>query len=112
MPRRHGVDERPHRQDTRPAFVPGTVWGTASMQNLQVGLGAVLALNPGRLAPRRLAISRGCSIAAAGAGVLSDTPRYPSTPGRAQFETARKPTAAGFTRILTAIDTHPAPAPR
>jgi hypothetical protein len=28
------VDEHPHRQDTRRAFVPGTVWGTASIQNL------------------------------------------------------------------------------
>ena len=41
--RRHGVDERHRWQDTRPACVPGTVWGTASMQNLQVARGAVLA---------------------------------------------------------------------
>ena len=51
--RRRDVDERPHRQDTRPAFVPGTVWGTASMQNLQVELGAVLALKSGRQSPPR-----------------------------------------------------------
>lgn len=57
------VDERHHRQDTRPAFVPSTVWGTASMQNLHVELGAVLARNSGRLltlcrAVRRLARPR------------------------------------------------------
>ena len=51
--RRQDVDERHHRQDTRPAFVPGTVWGTASMRNCQVELGAVLALNSGRLSGRR-----------------------------------------------------------
>jgi len=32
--RRRDVDERPHRQDTRPAFVPGTVCGTAPIPNL------------------------------------------------------------------------------
>ena len=47
--RRRGVDERLHWQDTRPAFVPVTVWGAASRQNCQVELGAVLALNSGRL---------------------------------------------------------------
>ena len=41
--RRHGVDERHRWQDSRPACVPGTVWGTAPMQNLQVARGAVLA---------------------------------------------------------------------
>ncbi len=45
------VDERPHRQDTRPAFVPGTVWGTASIQNLQVAIGAVLTRKSGRQSP-------------------------------------------------------------
>jgi hypothetical protein len=47
--RRRGVDERHHWQDTRPAFVPVTVWGTASGQNCQVMVGAVLALNSGRV---------------------------------------------------------------
>ena len=41
--RRHSVDERHRWQDTRPACVPGTVWGTAPLQNLQVERGAVLA---------------------------------------------------------------------
>ena len=41
--RRLGVDERHPWQDTRPAFVPSTVWGTASRQNCQVMVGAVLA---------------------------------------------------------------------
>ena len=41
--RRRGVDERHRWQDSRPACVPGTVWGTAPMQNLQVARGAVLA---------------------------------------------------------------------
>ena len=40
--RRH-VDERHDCQDIGPAYVPSTVWGTASMRNRQVGLGAVLA---------------------------------------------------------------------
>ena len=51
--RRRGVDKRRHRQDSRPAFVPSTVWGTASMQNCQVEFGAVLALKSGRPPPRR-----------------------------------------------------------
>ena len=46
---RRSVDERRPRQDTRPAFVPVTVWGTASRQNCQVEFGAVLALKSGRL---------------------------------------------------------------
>ncbi len=49
--RSHYVDERPHRQDTRPAFVPGTVWGTASIQNLPVEIGAVLTRKSGRHSP-------------------------------------------------------------
>src|SRR5487761_1694945 len=104
LPRRHGVDERPQRQDTGPAFVPGTVWGTASMQNLVVGLGAVLALNPGRPAPRRLPSPAVAPSPPQEPASSAIHPRYPSTPGRAQFEIARKPPAAGFTRLLTAID--------
>jgi len=41
--RKHSVDERYRWQDTRPACVPGTMWGTAPMQNCQVARGAVLA---------------------------------------------------------------------
>ena len=41
--RRRGVDERLPWQDTRPAFVPVTVWGTAPGQNFQVIVGAVLS---------------------------------------------------------------------
>ena len=41
--RRASVDERHRWQDSRPACVPGTMWGTAPMQNLQVARGAVLA---------------------------------------------------------------------
>src|SRR5208282_557036 len=41
--RKHGVDERRHWQDSRPASVPGTLCGTASIQNCQVEVGAVLA---------------------------------------------------------------------
>jgi hypothetical protein len=41
--RRHSVDERHRWQDSRPACVPGTMWGTAPMLNLQVVRGAVLA---------------------------------------------------------------------
>ena len=46
--RRQNVDETPDRQDNCPAFVPGTMWGTAPRQNLQVERGAVLAHNSGR----------------------------------------------------------------
>jgi hypothetical protein len=43
-PRRgHSMDERHPWQDSRPACVPGTMWGTAPGQNLQVVLGAVLS---------------------------------------------------------------------
>ena len=42
LPCRHGVDERHGWQDSRPACVPGTVWGTAPTLNLQVARGAVL----------------------------------------------------------------------
>ena len=45
--RRRGVDERRLRPDSDPAFVPGTVWGTAPMQNRQVTVGAVFALKSG-----------------------------------------------------------------
>ena len=38
-----GVDARRPRQDTWPACVPGTMWGTAPMLNLQVARGAVLS---------------------------------------------------------------------
>ena len=50
---RHGVDERQRWQDSRPACVPGTVWGTAPMPNLQVARGAVLAHKSGRPPLRR-----------------------------------------------------------
>ena len=40
---RHRVDERHDCRDTRPAWLPGTVWGTASSIHRQVQVGAVLA---------------------------------------------------------------------
>ena len=40
--RRH-VDERHDCRDIGPAYVSSTMWGTASMRDRQVGLGAVLA---------------------------------------------------------------------
>jgi hypothetical protein len=43
--RKDQVDERHDCQDNHPAYVPSTVWGTASRRNSQVGLGAVLALD-------------------------------------------------------------------
>jgi hypothetical protein len=46
--RRH-VDERHDCRDIGPAYVSSTVWGTASMRDHQVGLGAVLALRAGTL---------------------------------------------------------------
>src|SRR6478752_7291169 len=39
----HPVDERHDCRNTDAACVPSTVWGTASMRNRQVVLGAVLA---------------------------------------------------------------------
>lgn len=43
--RKRQVDERHDCQDNHPAYVPSTVWGTASRRNSHVGLGAVLALD-------------------------------------------------------------------
>ena len=45
------VDERHDCQDIGPACVPSTVWGTASMRNRQVEIGAVLALQKAKLKP-------------------------------------------------------------
>jgi len=51
--RSSGVDARRPRQDTWPACLPGTMWGTAPMLNLQVVRGAVLTPNTARALPRR-----------------------------------------------------------
>ena len=51
--RRRHVDERHDCRDTVPACVPSTVWGTASMQNLPVEIGAVLALQVPKLPRHR-----------------------------------------------------------
>ena len=47
------VDERHDCRNIGPACVPSTVWGTASMRNRQVRLGAVLARRSGRSVPAR-----------------------------------------------------------
>ena len=51
--RRCGMDGRHGWQDSRPACVPGTVWGKAPTLNLQVARGAVLTPRFDRLLPHR-----------------------------------------------------------
>ena len=100
--RRLGVDGRHPWQDTRPAFVPSTVWGTASRQNCQVMVGAVLApqfwqasdtlprrtaLLHGAPAKNRIGADRGATgsrrpaTPAAGAGSLKQASRAPQRLG-------------------------------
>jgi len=54
--RRH-VDERHDCRDIGPAYVSSTMWGTASMCDRQVGLGAVLAPQGRNATPPLLAAS-------------------------------------------------------
>ncbi len=57
---RHGpigkppVDQRLDCRDTGSACVPSTVWGTASSKTAKFRIGAVLALDTGKLLPRSL----------------------------------------------------------
>jgi hypothetical protein len=86
------VDERRYRQDSRPAFVPGTVWDTAPIQNL-----------PG--CDRRRACPRFCQA-------ISPPPRAnptPTPPQRPLQETSPRqpqtPQRARFTRVRSTADT-------
>ena len=103
--RRHGVDERQRWQDSRPACVPGTVWGTAPRLNLQVVRGAVLAP---KLWQALAAPSSRCmpSIAArTRAGQSPTAQRSPLKLGRHAPRPRRQVMlAAVYARFLTAAD--------
>ena len=85
--------------------MPGTVWGTASMQNLQVALGAVLAPQFWQApAASSSALWRSSPSTPGRSGVsntsqLSPQANYPLTRSG-----TREALAARFTRVLTAID--------
>ena len=103
--RRQDVDERHHRQDTRPAFVPSTVWGTASRRNRQVELGAVLALNSGRLSGRRPPRSGDRLRPHQPPGHPRPSPVTPSRPLRSPTqEGVREGLSAIFARVHVASD--------
>jgi hypothetical protein len=111
------VDERRVCRDIVPACVPSTVWGTASMRNRQVVLGAVLAPQ-GRNATPPLVTASGRARPVASA--LPTTSRHLSS-NRRHASPQRFPGAditppihalrARFTRLRAAIDSwrrHPA----
>jgi hypothetical protein len=103
---RRDVDERPHRQDTRPAFVPGTVWGTAPMQNLQVQLGAVLALKSGSQSPDTSSpIPRLLYVQARGRPSVTKLRHHNKRAGTVTPAGHNGMTRAVYARILAAADT-------
>lgn len=111
--RRH-VDERPDCRDIGPAYVSSTVWGTASMRDRQVGLGAVLAPQ-GRNATPPLAAASGRARPAAphrsrrhvvACPAITDVPlrqRFPAVVVTPPVQALR----ARFARVRAAIDTWP-----
>ena len=108
--RRH-VDERPDCRDIGPAYVSSTVWGTASMRDRQVGLGAVLAPQ-GRNATPPLAAASGRARPAAphrsrrhvvAYPAITDVPlrqRFPAVVVTPPVQALR----ARFARVRAAID--------
>ena len=61
-PHRSSVDDRSDWRNTRPAFVPSTVWGTASSVTAKFRSAPCLPLNRGKLLPRlRAAVSTGAT---------------------------------------------------
>ena len=130
-PRTRHVDERHDCRDIVPACVPSTVWGTASMRNRQVELGAVLAPQcrnatpppvtaSGRARPagrrhhhhhhqqrRAAVVAATASMLRAKARLWSGLPHLPTLAPGAQHHSRqpRQASHAEFTRVLTAIDT-------
>ena len=96
------MDERQRWQDSRPACVPGTMWGTAPRQNLQVVHGAVLTRQLWQAAVAPSSRLSGTIPARTRIG-LSPTTRaighHTPRPRRQAM------LAAGYARILTAADT-------
>ena len=110
-PRRRHVDERHDCRDIVPACVPSTVWGTASMRNRQVGLGAVLAPQ-GRNATPPLAAASGRARPAAPHRSRRHAVTYPAIadmPLRQRFPAAVitppiQALRARYARVRAAID--------
>jgi hypothetical protein len=111
--RRSAVDERLGRQDTGPAFVPGTMWGTAPISNLP-GCGRRRACpqlwqaispppraNPAPTLPQ--GGSRPSRAACRAPSLVGAPPLPPPARGRRPYpETAR---GAGYTRVRDTADT-------
>ena len=105
------VDERRDYRDIVPACVPSTVWGTASMRNRQVVLGAVLAPQ-GRNATPPLVTASGRARPAAPHRSRRHVVTYPAIadmPFRQRFPAAVitppiQALRARFTRVRAAID--------
>jgi len=106
---RHDVDERHHRQNTRPAFVPDTIWGAAPGQNLAVWSGAVLARKSAKL----LAPCRHPFRLLTGTRAAPPRQRWadggrggaPIRVGPPPIPPPRTPHAAGFAWIPAAVET-------
>ena len=111
--RRSAVDERPDRQDTRPAFVPGTMWGTAPISNLS-GCGRRRAYPqlwqaislPPRANPVPMLLQGGSqpSGAAGRAPSLVGAPPLPP-PARGRHPYPETAPGAGYTRVRRTADT-------
>ena len=110
--RRH-VDERHDCRDIGPACVPSTVWGTASMRNRQVRLGAVLAPQ-GRNATPPLVAASGRARPAAPHRSRRHVVTYPAIadmPLRQRFPAADitppiQALRARYARVRAAIDSN------
>ena len=111
--RRH-VDERHDCRDIGPAYVSSTVWGTASMRDRQVGLGAVLAPQ-GRNATPPLVAASGRARPAAPHRSRRHVVTYPAIahmPRRQRFPAVVvippiQALRARYTRVRAAIDKQP-----
>jgi hypothetical protein len=110
--RRH-VDERHDCRDIGPAYVSSTMWGTASMRDRQVGLGAVLAPQDRNATPPLAAASCRARPAAphrsrrhvVACPAITDIPlrqRFPVAAVTPPIQALR----ARFARVRAAIDTN------
>src|ERR1700686_5369670 len=95
------VDERRGCPDIGPAYVPGTVWGTASNETARFERGAVPVLYEGQAltAPSTTASRRAPSPG------VDPSPHRSAAIAPASSATASIRLIAGFTRLQTAIDT-------
>src|SRR5271157_1799945 len=107
--RKRQVDGRHDCQDNAPACVPSTVWGTASRQNSQVGLGAVLALeNEQALSrhPPRVSPSQPQRARPPANGTHSSTKSSRKPPLRQPRSVGRCPSLKASSRRLNADSRH------